>query len=107
MQPLRSSSACPAERCRRTSPNQYNYPLVSFIEIFHKFEHALLTTSAGAEAVAIFLELGLKDRREDLDDGLLECLVNHRGDAKLAHSVIWFGYFYPSHGCGLIASLKD
>ena len=44
-----------------------HYPFVSFIEVFHEFQYYLLTTSARAEAVAVFLELYLKYRRQDLD----------------------------------------
>ena len=38
-----------------------NYPLVTLVEVFQQLQHSLLTAPAGAEAVAVLLELLLED----------------------------------------------
>ena len=45
-----------------------HYPLVPLVEVFHEPPHGSLTAPARAEAVAVLLELRLKNGGEDLDD---------------------------------------
>lgn len=75
--------------------------------VFQEFKHSLLTASAGAEAVAVLLELCLEDGCEDLVYGLLNCPVNDRRNTELTYTSVGFGYLYPPYRRRFITPLKD
>ena len=78
-----------------------NYPLRSLVEVFQKLLNGLLTAPAGAEAVAVLLELCLEDGREDLDNRLLEGAVDNGRDTELAYASVGLRYLNPPYGAGL------
>ncbi len=57
--------------------------------------HGLVGIAVGAEAIAILLELQLKERVNHLVDRLLQHAVGNGGNAQQAALAVALGYGYP------------
>ena len=68
---------------------------------------SLVSASARTEAVAIVREQRIEDRRELLQQGLLDQAIHDTGNAQLPHTALRFGNFDRPHCLGMVFTCQQ